>query len=68
MSLSGLMLSISGCQTPAMIKPYEGPPFFASIERLDEYEALKDADKAPKIRAWIREADRVIRSNNALRD
>jgi len=51
-----------------MVIPYEGPPFFASAERLSEYEALAADKRASKIRAWIREADRVIRANNALRD
>lgn len=77
MKTTGLIVSvifISGCKTTPTIEPYEGVPFFESMDRLEEYEALACKGKpdtcvpqAPKIRAWIREADRTIRSNNALR-
>ena len=60
-------LSVSACCTTPMIEPYRGEPFFASEDRLDEYEALMIAEQAPAIRAWVREADRVLRANNALR-
>lgn len=75
MSVTGLMLSVR-CMSRPIVEPYAGEAFFVSLERLEEYEALAclgahDYEgckpQAPKVRAWIREADRVIRSNNALR-
>jgi len=58
----------AGCKTIPSLEPYAGEPFFASEQRLDEYEELMREGRAPTIRAWIREADRVIRANNALRE
>jgi hypothetical protein len=77
MRRSGLLLLVGvslGCggMHPSL-EPYAGEPFFTSEARLEEYEALACIDQpvgckpqAPKTRAWIREADRVIRSNNVL--
>jgi len=79
--MSGLLLLASvcvGCKTTPSLEPYYGEPVFTSEARLNEYELLKQRDQerakqelepeTQKLRAWIREADRVIRANNALRE
>lgn len=43
-----------------------GDPFGSNLERLQEYQDLRDFDVAPATRAWIREADRTIRANNKI--
>lgn len=78
-SLSGCVASVVllGCVSRPSLEPYYGEPFFVDPGRLDEYEALACLGpatpvgcepQAPKIRAWIREADRVLRANNTLRE
>ena len=63
-----------GCATNPSLEPYRGAPFFDSDLRLAEYAVLACIKQPPgctpraaKVRAWIREADRTIRANNALR-
>ena len=57
----------ASCKTTPTIEPYACEPFPSTYAQLEEYEWLKATGQAPKIRAWIREADRVCRANNALR-
>ena len=59
---------IASCRTTPTIEPYPCDPFHSDAVRLEEYQQLMDEGRAPLIRAWIREADRVCRANNALRD
>lgn len=65
------MLSAAGCagrNGPVSCEPAIGIPFHDSYPRLVEYQALYRAGASPAIRAWIREADKVIRANNAYSD
>lgn len=70
--MSGCVASVlvfAACATNSIpTDPAVGEPFWASEERLDEYVELMNRGEAPSIRAWIREADRVIRANNAMHE
>jgi hypothetical protein len=68
MSLIGCALSASGCRTVVVATdPYYCPPFYLEDERIDQYALLYRENLAPAVRAWVREADRICRANNALR-
>jgi hypothetical protein len=68
MSLLGWMLSGTGCATPVIAtEPYYCEPFYLADERIDQYALLYRENLAPAVRAWVREADRTCRANNALR-
>ena len=64
MLLLGLVL-LTSCATHVVSNPpYQCPPL--SPEVLDEYDVLKRSGLSPKLRAWVRETDRVCRANAAL--
>lgn len=65
----GLLLLVSvwlpSCATPVVSNlPYQCPPLTEAI--LDDYEVLQRAGLSTKLRAWVRETDRVCRANAAL--
>ena len=61
-------VSLASCKTTPTIEPYACEPFPTTQAQIEEYEWLRSTGQAPLIRAWIREADRVCRANNALRE
>ncbi len=68
MSVLGLSVSASGCAKPVVAtEPYYCEPFYVAEERIDQYALLYRENLAPAVRAWVREADRTCRANNALR-
>lgn len=61
-----LVIVSSGCATSnSSCEPAKYERFSDSEVRLDEYGTLVELNLAPSLRAWIREADRVIDANNA---
>lgn len=63
-----LLLAASCANSSGAPGVIPGEPFVSPTagERLAEYVALMDADQAPALRAWVREADRTIRANNEV--
>ena len=61
----GVVVCAGGCAKPTVIEvePILCPPF-TEVE-LDEYDVLEDSDTLPNLRAWIREAERACRANEA---
>lgn len=82
MRMSGLLVcavATSACVTVRLLEPYPAEEFAANERRIQEYVTLADdpvepdpqtglCPTAPNLRAWVREADRVIRANNKLRE
>lgn len=69
-NVSGFAASVlvcSACATNSGVcEPAIGSPFGITEEQLEEYEVLMESgEDSDAIRAWIREADRTIRANNA---
>jgi hypothetical protein len=64
-SLLGSLLLVSGCQTTVVApEPYQCPQLLAA--HLDEYEILMGLGVGHKLRAYVREADKACRANEAL--
>lgn len=64
-----LFLALSGCAaTIPLVSPKCYEPFRDSAERKNEFAIMSSLDLFPYTRAWIKEADRVIRANNTLAD
>lgn len=56
---------MSGCATAIVSpEPYQCPILLDEI--LNEYEMLMTENKAPQLRAWVRETEKVCRANAAL--
>ena len=67
MKLLGCAVLMTGCAAVVVApEPYACPDLTEEI--IAEYEDLVNYDAAPGLRAWVREADRVCRANEELRD
>lgn len=64
-SLLGCGVLVSACAGVVVSpEPYRCPPL--TSELLNEYELLYQTNQVPGLRAWIREAERACRANEAL--
>ncbi len=62
------LLGSTACVTAVVIgEPYRCQPIDEAPAALAQYKELRASKTAPRLRAWVREADRVCRANNALR-
>jgi hypothetical protein len=71
LTLTSLLLSLAfGCaNSSGSLGVVPGDPFNSDLRRVEEYIklAVQDQEQTQHLRAWIREADRTIRANNAVR-
>ena len=70
LTLTSLLLSLAcGCaNSSGSWGVIPGDPFNSDMQRVEEYIrlAVQDQEQTQHLRAWIREADRTIRANNAV--
>ncbi len=70
--LSLLLMSVlgsTGCvNVISTTNPFACDPFHTDADRIEQYAEMVTTDTAPAVRAWVREADRVCRANNELRN
>ena len=66
MAMLGVAVCGVSCATHAVVEvePALCPPFTEA--ELDDYDRLEDSGFGPNLRAWIRDAERACRANEAI--